>query len=178
MEDKTLKEINADITDRVVRYRFADDELDWKEIYDQAMILATREHQGQTYGGKKDRELQEPYINHPIRVSFRCKTKRAKIVALLHDVVEDTDVTIKELIERGFPKFVCDAVDAMTHRKDEDYFDYVRRACLNPIAKEVKLADLDENSSSIPSLYEQGETKWADKLTKKYGKARKILEEE
>jgi len=150
--------------------------MDWKKAYERALRLATQEHAGQIYGGKKDKELQEPYINHPIRVSFRCKTKEAKIVALLHDVVEDTETTVEDLVEWDFPQFVCDAVDAMTHREGEDYFDYVRRAGKNPIAKEVKLADLDENSSSIPSLYEQGETKWADKLTKKYGKARKILE--
>ena len=160
------------------KYRFEDSELDWKEVYEAALFLAVREHQGQTYGGKKDEELKEPYINHPIRVSFRCKTKQAKIVALLHDVVEDTDIKIKDLIDRGFPQFVCDAVEAMTHREGEDYFDYVRRAALNPIAKEVKLADLAENTSSIPTLREQGEHKWADKLEKKYGKAKAILEGE
>ena len=73
------------------RYRFEDEELDWKHVYEEALFLAVREHMGQIYGSKKEKE---PYINHPIRVSFRCKTKKAKIVALLHDVVEDTDVLI------------------------------------------------------------------------------------
>jgi len=182
MSESKLWKANSDVTNRVapetssdireVGYRFEDDELDWKEMYESALFLAVRKHEGQTYGGKE----KEPYINHPIRVSFRCNSKQAKIVALLHDIVEDTNMTIAKLIERGFPRFVCDAVDAMTHREDEDYFDYVRRAIKNPIAKEVKIADLKENMGSIVKLRSEGNNKWADKLQKKYDKALLIIE--
>lgn len=82
---------------------------------------------------------------HPIRVAERCKDPRAKIVALLHDVLEDTDVTADYLRSEGFPDEIIDAVLAVTKREGEPYEAFVQRAAQNPLGKEVKLADLEDN---------------------------------
>ena len=74
------------------------------------------------------------------------KTEETTIVALLHDVVEDTEYTIDDLIRMGFDKAVTDAIALMTHAEGVDYMDYVRQIQKNPVAKAVKLADLRHNS--------------------------------
>jgi (p)ppGpp synthase/HD superfamily hydrolase len=78
-------------------------------------------------------------------VSKKCKTPPTKVVALLHDIVEDTDVTLEMLEELGFSEFIIKAVSCLTHQEGESYEDYVRRAAKNPISREVKLADLEDN---------------------------------
>lgn len=88
------------------------------------------------------------YILHPLSVMRRCEPhgETAQVVAALHDVVEDTWVTLDTLREAGFPAEVVDAVDAISQREGEHFFDYIRRCKRNPLAKLVKLADLDDNS--------------------------------
>lgn len=118
-----------------------------------------------------------PYIFHPYHLAEQMTDEITTCVALLHDVVEDTDVTIEEL-EAEFPKEVTDAVRLLTHDKSTDYFDYVRAIKTNPIAKTVKLADLshnqDESRIAVPTDITNRKIKhWRDK----YSKARKILEE-
>ena len=85
-----------------------------------------------------------PYVFHPFHLAEQMKTEETTIVALLHDVVEDTAYTLEDLISMGFDKAVTDAVALMTHAEGVDYMDYVRRIQKNPIAKAVKLADLLE----------------------------------
>ncbi|HOI25946.1 MAG: HD domain-containing protein [Paludibacteraceae bacterium] len=104
-----------------------------------ALNIATKTHNGQTD------KSGEPYIEHPIRVSKRCKSEDARIVALLHDTIEDTDVTADYLLKKGFPSYLVDAVLAVTKLKDEDYMQYIQRASQNKISKEVKIADLQDN---------------------------------
>lgn len=87
-----------------------------------------------------------PYVFHPFHLAEQMQTEETTIVALLHDVVEDTDYTIEDLKEMGFDKAVTDAVALMTHVDGVDYMDYVRAIKENPIAKAVKLADLKHNS--------------------------------
>ena len=87
-----------------------------------------------------------PYVFHPFHLAEQMKTEETTIVALLHDLVEDTDYTIEDLINMGFDKAVTDAIALMTHADNVDYFDYVRMIKANPIAKAVKLADLKHNS--------------------------------
>ena len=87
-----------------------------------------------------------PYVFHPFHLAEQMKTEETTIVALLHDLVEDTDYTIDDLINMGFDKTVTDAIDLMTHTDGIDYMDYVRMIKKNPIAKAVKLADLKHNS--------------------------------
>ena len=87
-----------------------------------------------------------PYVFHPFHLAEQMKTEETTIVALLHDLVEDTDYTIENLIAMGFDKAVTDAIALMTHADQVDYMDYVRMIKENPIAKAVKLADLRHNS--------------------------------
>ena len=87
-----------------------------------------------------------PYVFHPFHLAEQMTTEETTIVALLHDLVEDTDYTIEDLTNMGFDKAVTDAIALMTHADDVDYMDYVRQIKENPIAKAVKMADLQHNS--------------------------------
>lgn len=86
-----------------------------------------------------------PYVFHPFHVAEQMKEESTTIVALLHDIVEDTDVTFDELKELGFSNEVIDALKLMTHDKDTDYFEYVKMIGTNPIARKVKIKDLEHN---------------------------------
>jgi hypothetical protein len=105
-----------------------------------ALQIAVKAHAGQ-----KDKS-GEPYIFHPIRVMQRCSTPKAKIVALLHDTVEDTDVTFEELEAAGFDSGTLGALRLVTHEKDVPYDEYIDALMHDPVAVEVKLADLEDNS--------------------------------
>lgn len=85
-----------------------------------------------------------PYIFHPIHLAEQMENEEECIVAILHDVVEDTEVSIEEL-EKEFSKTVIDAIKLVTHNKSEDYMEYVKKIKDNPIAKKVKLADIAHN---------------------------------
>lgn len=87
-----------------------------------------------------------PYVFHPFHLAEQMVTEETTVVALLHDVVEDTGYTLADLGAMGFPKAVLDALALMTHDKSVDYLDYVRAIRPNPIARAVKLADLRHNS--------------------------------
>ena len=135
-----------------------------------AMEIAYRAHHGQLD------KSGVPYIFHPIHLAEQMDDEYSCCVALLHDTVEDTDVTIDEL-KAIFPKEVTDAVALMTHQKGTDYFDYVRTIKKNPIARTVKLADLAHNSDQSrcvgSGLTEERKAVWRVK----YEKATKILTE-
>ena len=103
-----------------------------------ALDIAKSAHEGQVDKGGK------PYILHPVRVSELVSTEEERIVALLHDVVEDCGVDIDKL-RAIFGDRVAEAIEAVTHRKEEPYFDYIRRVMKNPIATAVKKADLIHN---------------------------------
>ena len=113
--------------------------MNYNELYDKALLIAKRAHAGQ-----KDKAGQD-YITHPIRVAERCDDPRAKIVALLHDTIEDSDVTADYLRKEGFREEIVEAVLAVTRREGEDYDDYVRRAAQNELGYMVKRADLEDN---------------------------------
>ena len=87
-----------------------------------------------------------PYVFHPFHLAVQMETEETTIVALLHDLVEDTNYTIEDLTNMGFGKNITEAIALMTHTDDVDYMDYVRAIKENPIAKAVKLADLQHNS--------------------------------
>lgn len=95
-----------------------------------------------------------PYINHPRFVSAHCTSPESRIVGMLHDVVEDTDVTLDALREYGFNEDILMAIDLVTKKKGPDYDEdlYYEKIKTNSIAREVKLADLKHNSdiSRIP----------------------------
>ncbi|HEX6041952.1 HD domain-containing protein [Longimicrobium sp.] len=106
---------------------------------EEAIAIAAQAHRGQT-----DR-AGAPYILHPLRMMFAVRTDAERMAAVLHDVVEDTDWTLDALRGRGFSDEVIDAVDHLTRREGETYDDFVRRAARHPVARRVKLADLEDN---------------------------------
>lgn len=87
-----------------------------------------------------------PYVYHPFHLAEQMDDEYSTCVALLHDVVEDTDITLDDLRRNGFPEEVIEALSLMTHNDDVPYLDYVRAMKDNPIARKVKLADLAHNS--------------------------------
>jgi (p)ppGpp synthase/HD superfamily hydrolase len=107
---------------------------------EKALQIAAQAHEGQ-----KDKEGL-PYILHPLRAMMRVQGEEAQIVAVLHDVIEDTAVTANDLRQAGFSEKLVAAVLGVTHRKDEPYADYVVRCKGNEIARRVKLADLEDNA--------------------------------
>ena len=133
-----------------------------------AMRIAYRAHHGQVD------KSGVPYIFHPIHLAEQMEDEISCCAALLHDVAEDTSVTMCEL-ESQFPKEVTDVLRLLTHEDDTDYFGYIRAIRANPIAVKVKLADLAHNcdqSRCIGSdLSEEKLAVWQAK----YQKARKIL---
>jgi (p)ppGpp synthase/HD superfamily hydrolase len=104
-----------------------------------AIALAVDAHRGQS-----DKSGQ-PYILHPLRVMFRCTTDAQRIVAILHDVVEDTSRTFDDLRKLGYPEDILAALDCVTKREGESYEAFVERAAANPIARAVKIADIEDN---------------------------------
>ena len=113
-------------------------------MYDKALQFATERHEGQTRWDGRD------YIEHPIRVAAYFKDDERKTVAVLHDVVEDKKATLKE-VRNLFGDIIAKAVDAISRKEDEPYNQFVFRAGKNPIAKDVKIADIQDNISDFPS---------------------------
>lgn len=106
---------------------------------DKAIALAAAAHVGQVD------KAGAPYILHPLRVMLAVEGEHAKMAAVLHDVVEDTDVTIADLSRAGFPKPVIAAVIALTKLPGMSRLEAARMAAADPIARVVKLADLADN---------------------------------
>ncbi|MDB6080159.1 MAG: bifunctional (p)ppGpp synthetase/guanosine-3,5-bis(diphosphate) 3-pyrophosphohydrolase [Akkermansiaceae bacterium] len=107
---------------------------------ERALQIAAAAHAGQT-----DKN-GEAYIFHPIRVMSRCSSPDAKIAALLHDVVEDTSVTFAQLAAEGFSPGVLATLRLLTRPHDVSYDDYLTGILTDPVAIEVKIADLEDNS--------------------------------
>lgn len=139
----------------------------YTELTIRAMDLAYQAHHGQYDKGGV------PYIFHPIHLAEQMDDEISTCVALLHDTVEDTSVTLEQ-IAREFPKEVADAVALLTHAENVEYFDYVRAIKANPIAVKVKLADLAHNGDP-KRICNQGNS---EKRNAKYAQARRILTEE
>jgi len=104
-----------------------------------AIEIATKCHSGQL---DKAGEL---YILHPMRMMMKMDTEEEKITAVLHDVVEDSEVTINDLRKEGFSERILRAVDAMTKREGESYKKSIERVKKNPLAIKVKVADFEDN---------------------------------
>ena len=113
-----------------------------------------------------------PYVFHPFHVAEQMKDETTTIVALLHDVVEDTDYTLEDIAAMGFGQDIVDALALMTHDKNVPYLDYVAKIKDNPIARKVKLADLTHNSD--PTRLDVIDNKVKERLDK-YKKAIRIL---
>ena len=109
------------------------------KLLDKAAQICVSKHAGQ-----RDK-MGCAYFQHPMRVAMRCKTDEEKMVALLHDTIEDTDVTAEYLLSEGFPQSVVDGILSVTKRDGESYEDFVARAKQNPLGRVVKLHDLEDN---------------------------------
>nr|AFK29749.1 hypothetical protein [uncultured bacterium] len=132
----------------------------------QAMRISYEAHKGQYDRGGI------PYVFHPFSVANKMDDEESTILALLHDVIEDTDTTISDLRSEGISESILEALQLLTKGKSEDYFHYIDRLKNNPLAIKVKLADLEHNSKTS-RLSSVG---IADKnRLEKYKKARKIL---
>lgn len=108
-------------------------------MFDKAICIAAIAHKGQVD------KAGRPYILHPLRVMFMRRDETERICAVLHDVIEDSDITIEYLRKEGFSEAVLCALDALTKRENENYDDFIGRVIENKIACKVKLADLSDN---------------------------------
>lgn len=110
------------------------------QTLERAIAIAAAAHAGQVDKGGA------PYILHPLKVMLRMTTLEERIVAVLHDVVEDCEISLDDLRKEGFSEEVLSAIESVTKVPGESYEDFVERAAQNPIGRVVKLADLEENS--------------------------------
>ena len=144
------------------------------DLLSKVIVFATKKHSCQVD------KIGEPYIFHPLRVMLDCNSMVEKMVAILHDTVEDTDATledIRSLFDGGnetFADTVVDAVDALTKRKGVDYEKYLLGVKSDPVALTVKLADIRDNMSLVRQFRLPPETQL--KLKTKYIKALSILQ--
>lgn len=120
-----------------------------KILYERAVAIARDAHRGQKDKGGN------PYIEHPLKVAEAMEEIELKIVAVLHDVLEDSAVTADDLVSYGFPEYLVEAVSVLTHKKGDadSYEKYICRVKTNPIACRVKIEDIRHNLdlSRIPS---------------------------
>jgi GTP diphosphokinase / guanosine-3',5'-bis(diphosphate) 3'-diphosphatase len=118
---------------------------------EKAIEIATKVHANQTDKGGN------PYIQHPLRVMNAVDTTEEKIVAVLHDSVEDSDLTLEDLTAEGFSDRIISAIGAISKRGCEKRKDYLQRVINNPIALKVKIADMTDNMdiSRIPNPTEK-----------------------
>ncbi len=108
-------------------------------IIEKSLAIALRAHTGITD------KAGRAYILHPLRIMAKMTTEIEMSAALLHDVIEDSDITALDLISEGIPSVVVEAVLCLTKQSGENYHDFVLRAKQNPIARKVKIADIEDN---------------------------------
>ncbi len=101
------------------------------------IAIKAHEHQKDRYG--------QPYIFHPMRLMIQMDTPEEKIAAILHDTVEDSDITLQDLANKGFSATVLQTVDHLTRRKEETYSEYINRLKDHAMARKIKIADLEDN---------------------------------
>lgn len=111
------------------------------DVLERAIGLAHRAHLGQRYPSPE----AEPYVLHPLRVMLAVDGFLTQAAAVLHDVLEDTDLGVDGLREAGMPEGVVAAVVALTHRDEQSYEEYIEDVARNGVARQVKLADLADN---------------------------------
>ena len=109
------------------------------ELREKATQIAIKAHKEQVDKGGHD------YIYHPLRVEAKSNSFEEKIVALLHDTVEDGGIAAEYLLMLGFPQNIVNTVLAVSRREGEDYFDFIQRCKENPIGRVVKICDLEDN---------------------------------
>lgn len=135
-------------------------------MIDSALQIALNAHRGQ-----KDKAGQ-PYILHPLRVMAKMSSEDEQCAALLHDVLEDSAITAEELQNQGISSLVVAVVLTLTRTGGLSYDDYIKRVAAHPIARKIKLADIEDNIN-ILRLREVSELDY--KRLKKYHKSWHIL---
>ena len=115
-----------------------------------------------------------PYVFHPFHLAEQMHDELTTVCALLHDVAEDSEITLDEIAAMGFPAEVIEALSLLTHDETVEYMDYVREVAKNPIARRVKMADLKHNSDTSRLSVVDDRVK---ARVRKYRKALKILRE-
>ena len=110
-----------------------------KPTLENAINLATKHHEGQFDKGGN------PYIGHPMRIMEKMMLEDEKIVAVLHDIVEDTDITLQDLTDMGYSSMIVNAIDCLSKRHGESYDDFIERTLTDTMASYVKLADIEDN---------------------------------
>ena len=128
------------------------------KLLEKAVTLAVKAHAGQ-----RDKS-GEPYVLHPLRMMLRSATFEEKLTSILHDVIEDSDYTLEDLRDEGCPDEVLVAIDHLSRRKDESYEEFVERAITNPLARKVKIKDLEDKMNL--RHYAQIDEKTSQKLSK------------
>lgn len=113
--------------------------LSLNQLLGRAVTIAATAHQNQVD------KANAPYILHPLRLMLRGQTPLEQIVAVLHDVVEDSDWTLEQLAAEGYPPEAMAALDCLTRRIDESYDEFIDRVLTNPLATRVKRYDLEDN---------------------------------
>ncbi|MBF0415244.1 MAG: HD domain-containing protein [Magnetococcales bacterium] len=121
---------------------------------EKALALAAQHHAGQV-----DR-AGHPYILHPLRLMMQLTDPDQQIIALLHDVVEDTPVTLEDLGREGFSQTIISVLDLLTHRPELSYEAYILRLKPNPMARQIKLLDLIDNMDVRRLNHVPGERDW------------------
>ena len=135
---------------------------------ERALFLAVTAHLGQVD------KSGAPYVLHPLRLMLRATCDEARMVALLHDTVEDTPLTLETLRQEGFSELVLTVVDLLTHRPAESYGVYIERLSAHPLAVQIKLLDLADNMDTrrlAPTLSDRDRQRLA-----KYKKYRAVLQ--
>lgn len=125
------------------------------------------------HAGQKDK-AGAPYILHPLRLMSRLKSNNQKIVALLHDVVEDSNISIEDLARLGFSEEIINAIICLTRRPEESYEAFIKRASQNGIARLLKIEDLKDNLDL--SRFQHQLSDQDLKRTQKYHSALTLLE--
>ena len=137
------------------------------ELLERAIKLAKKYHEGQFDKGGS------PYIEHPLRVMNGVESIEEKIVAVLHDVLEDCDVSREQLIDEVIPEYLVEKLEVLCKGKNEKYFDYIDRIKVTQLTINVKLSDLNDNMN-LKRLKEV--TEKDIKRLEKYKTAKEILE--
>lgn len=104
-----------------------------------AIIIACEAHQGQSSING------EPYILHPLRLLIKAKSNEERIIAILHDVIEKTNISLADLKNKGFAQNIISSIDSLSRRRGESYVDYIGRLMQNRISVKIKLLDLADN---------------------------------
>lgn len=112
----------------------------YTELSKKAMLIAYHAHKDHIDKGGM------PYIFHPLHLAEQMDTEYSVVTALLHDVIEDSDISLEDLRAEGFPEPILEALSLLTHEKHTPYLEYVQRLKKNELAKKIKLADLAHNS--------------------------------